>query len=424
MTPSSPVRVLYCESNTDGTIGGSHYCLLGLVEHLDRAAYTPTVVFYEEHALVPRFTAVAETLVLPPRNPVMWGAAGPRAWWSMPAALLRRAVNSLKFMTRIVGRAVFLKKHGIALLHQNNSLKRHHDWMFAAVLVGVPYVVHERGVNRHYSRLDRYFGRRASLVIPVSQCIRDFMVNGGVSPDNVQVLYDGLDPSRVKPARTADALRQEYGLRPEQPAVGIIGNIRAWKGQETVVRALIDVLEARPDVVCFFVGATTTGDQAYRDGLQRLIDEAGIGDSVRFTGYQPDPASFVNLMSIVLHASIEPEPFGMVVLEAMAQRKPVVGSRAGGVVEMVVEGETGFTFPPGDAGALASHLLTLLGDPERAARMGEAGYQRLLESFSVRQYMDAVHTGYRAIIARRPVPGNLSGAGSGPEAPAGPTSRS
>ena len=64
-TSSKPRKVLYCESNVDGTIGGSHYCLLWLVENLDRTKFTPLVVFYEEHALVPRFRQTAETLVLP-----------------------------------------------------------------------------------------------------------------------------------------------------------------------------------------------------------------------------------------------------------------------------------------------------------------------------------------------------------------------
>ena len=71
---AEPVNVLYCESNVDGTIGGSHYCLLYLVENLDRRAFTPIVRFYEDHALVPRFRDAAETIVQPRRPPVSWGA--------------------------------------------------------------------------------------------------------------------------------------------------------------------------------------------------------------------------------------------------------------------------------------------------------------------------------------------------------------
>jgi glycosyltransferase involved in cell wall biosynthesis len=361
------------------------------------------VVFYEEHALVPRFKETAETMVLPQAEPVSWGGET-RGVVGALLRLARRAVNLAKFVRRVFGYVSFLKQHEIALVHQNNSIKRHHDWMLAALLAGVPYIAHERGINEHFSWLDRTLGRRAAMIIPMSKSIMGFMVDGGVSPDNIRVLYDGLDPLRVKPVRTPLALRQEYGLRPDQRAIGIVGNVRVWKGQETVVRALIEVVRVHRDVVCFFVGAPTAGDKEYQDTLNRLIAAAGITEHVRFTGYQSDPSSFVNLMSIVMHASIAPEPFGMVVLEAMAQHKPIIGSRAGGVVEMVVEGETGYTFPPGDHMELAARLIELLGDPARAAQMGDAGYRRLLESFSIEQYMKGIHSVYHSILDQRPLP--------------------
>jgi glycosyltransferase involved in cell wall biosynthesis len=394
---TSPTKnVLYCESNADGTIGGSHYCLVYLVENLDRSAFTPLVTFYEEHALVPRFKAMSETLVLPQLDTVKTG---------FPP--MRRAINLITWIRRVLSYVSFLKTRKIALVHQNNSIKRHHDWMMASLIAGVPYVVHERGINNYYSWMDRQLSKRAALVIPMSRAIMDIMVDRGVPLANIRVLYDGLDPARVKPARTPETLRAEYGVRPDQTAIGIVGNVREWKGQETVVRALIEVLKAQPNTVCFFVGAASAGDAAYQDKLKKLIADAGIGDNVRFTGYQSDPASFVNMMSIVMHASIQPEPFGMVVLEAMAQRKPIIGSRAGGVVEMVIDGKTGYTFAPGDSAELAGRLIELLKDPAKAAAMGEAGYARLLESFTIREYMDGIHRVYRSILTNGTIPGDV-----------------
>ena len=186
--------------------------------------------------------------------------------------------------------------------------------------------------------------------------------------------------------------------------IGIVGNVRAWKGQETVVRALIEVVKVHPAVVCFFIGATTPQDQPYMDRLNALITEAGIAGNVRFTGYQKDIPSLVNMLQFVIHASIQPEPFGMVVLEAMAQRKAVVGSRAGGVVEMVVEGETGYTFDPGNSTELADRVVTLLNDPGRASAMGQRGYQRLMTHFTLQQYMSQIHEAYLAVLDGRTVP--------------------
>jgi glycosyltransferase involved in cell wall biosynthesis len=411
-TSGKPRRILYCESNVDGTIGGSHYCLLWLVQSLDRSAFTPLVVFYEDHALVPRFRETAETLILPQADTVTWGKDSKAL--AGPLGVLRRGVNLGKFFARVGRYVSFLKKNDIALVHQNNSIKRHYDWMLAALVAGVPCIAHERGINRHFSWGERELAKRLKLIIPMSKSIMSFMVNGGVSPDNIRVLYDGLDPQRVRPARTREAVRQEFGIRPDQPVIGIVGNVREWKGQETVVRALIEVVKVHKDVVCFFVGASTPWDKPYKEKLDAIIKEAGIGANVRFTGYQSDPASFVNTMDIVIHASIEPEPFGMVVLEAMAQRKPIIGSRAGGVVEMVVEGQTGYTFPPGDHLELSRRLIELLGSSDRRVRMGEAGYNRLLESFSSEQYMQGIHALYQAILHNRPVPGNIGSPASVP----------
>ncbi|MEP7116487.1 MAG: glycosyltransferase family 4 protein [Acidobacteriota bacterium] len=399
-----PINVLYCESNTDGTVGGSHYCLLYLVKHLDRSRFTPTVLFYDNHAIVAKFRAIAATLVHDKDSPALWGSGS--GVLALPGALARRAVNLAKLGRQVAGHVALLRARKIDLVHLNNSITRHHDWMVAALVAGVPCVVHERGLPR-YGAIDRFFGKKVDLVIPMSRWIGRAMVEQGVSADNIRVIYDGLDPAAFTVTQSSEALRQAWSVGPDQPVVGIVGNIRHWKGQETVVRALIEVVKVHPDVVCFFVGAATAEDQPYMDGIETLIAQAGIGKNVRFTGYQANVPSLVGMMRFLIHASVEPEPFGMVVLEAMAMRKAVVGSRAGGVVEMVLEGETGYTFPPGDAVTLAGHMLDLLGDPAKAERMGALGQQRLISEFSVHKYMSVLHAAYDAVLAKKALPAGV-----------------
>jgi len=398
----NPQRVLYCESNVDGTIGGSHYCMLNLVERLDRSRYEPVTLFYQRHALIPRFQAVSETVVRPPHAPWRGGAspAGPlQRLLAVPLAMVRRGVNFLKLLALVREEVRWLRERGIALIHLNNSVTRHHDWMLAALASGVPCITHERGLNNRYTPLDRFLARRLALIIPMSKWIQDHMVERGVAPDNIRVLYDGLEPDRLKVTRDAEEMRREWGVAPDQPVIGIVGNVRVWKGQEVVVRALVEIVKQRPDVVAFIVGASTADDRPYVDRLNEIIQEAGIEANVRFTGYQDRVPDFVNMMSVVIHASIDPEPFGMVVLEAMAMRKPVVGSAAGGVVEMVVEGVTGYTFPPGDSSVLASRVMELLNDPTKAATMGEAGHRRVIEDFRLDQYAEAIEACYDAILS-------------------------
>ncbi len=402
----TPFKVLYCESNIDGTVGGSHYCLLYLLESLDRGQYEPIVIFQQAHTLVSRFQAVAEIVLTDPPSPTRWGT-GPvarrLAAIRLPLALARRAVNAAKLVARTVGHVAYLRRRGIALVHLNNSITRSHDWIAAALLAGIPCVVHERGLPE-YTWLDRALARRLALIVPVSKWVERHMIERGVSPTNIRTMYDGLDPAGLRVLRTPEALRTEWRIGPNQPVIGIVGNVREWKGQETVVRALIEIVQVRPDVVCLFVGAATPSDRAYQDKLNAMIARAGIEPNVRFTGYQTDVPSFINLMQFVIHASVSPEPFGMVVLESMALKRAVVGSRAGGVIEMVAEGDTGYTFPPGDASALAAHAIELLRDPEKATQMGLRGYQRVSTHFTLTRYMHEIHDAYRALIERRSLP--------------------
>lgn len=393
------VRVLYCENNRDGTVGGSHYCLLHLVGGLDRGRFDPIVIFHERHPLVSRFEQNCPTLILPPPTTVPRRPGG--------SSISEKLKTVRRFVAQIRERYRFLREHRIQLINLNNSVTRQQDWMVAALMAGIPCLTHERGLNARYSLLDRWLARRLALVIPVSRWVRDHMVRGGIDPANLRVLYDGLNPGAVVPRRAAAAIREEYGIRPGQPIVGIVGNVRTWKGQAVVIRALIEVARTHPDVVCFVVGASTEADAAYMTMLQDEITAAGIGAHVRFTGYQADPASFMAAMQFVLHASIEPEPYGMVLLEAMALRKAVVASRAGGPVELVEEGVTGLTFPPGDAPALAQQIRTLLDDPPLAARMGEAGRARLEREFSLDRYVADVQEAYAAILDGRPVPSHV-----------------
>jgi glycosyltransferase involved in cell wall biosynthesis len=399
---AEPVNVLYCESNVDGTIGGSHYCLLYLVENLDRAAFTPIVRFYEDHALVPRFREAAETIVQPRQPPVSWGARS-RGALGAPVRLARRGVNALKALQQFREEVRFLKERRIGIVHLNNSIVRHHDWKLASLIAGVPCVSHERGLPQ-YSGLSKRLGGRMALLIAMSQWIADHMLAGGVAPHNVVVMYDGVDTTKLEVPRPVAELRRTWEVAPDQPVIGIVGNVRLWKGQDIVMRALVDIAKAFPDVVCFFVGASSTSvhDAAFLADLKRLVAENGLERNVRFTGYQKDTAAFVQMMDVVIHASRDPEPFGMVGLEAMAQRKPLVGSGAGGMTEIIVDGVTGYQFPPGDHDVLAERVTRLLRDRALAASMGERGYARLKEQFTLGQYMEQIHAAYRRLLGRSP----------------------
>jgi glycosyltransferase involved in cell wall biosynthesis len=396
------VTVLFCETNPDGTIGGSFYSLLYLVKGLDKTRFAPLVLFQRSHGLLDAFRAAgAETIVWEKPRPFRFAPhlPGPLAL-AMPLVLaVQKGMNVFRVLLwPTVLRVLFLWRRRVDLVHLNNSILRNHDWMLAARLLGRRCISHERGINEHYPPLARYLGRGLDAIICISEAVRTTMAAAGADFGNLRTIHNGLDPAEVRPKVPAAAMRARLAIPPGADVIVMLGNLKVWKGQESVVRAVDRVRRSRPLVRCLFVGDTAAADRPFEEGLRRLVAELGLESNVVFAGYHPNVADLVLLADVVVHASILPEPFGRVVLEAMACRKPVVASLAGGVTEIVDHGRTGLLFPPGDDQALAAAILELLGDPDRAVRMGEAGYARLLERFNISRNVEATEATYDLVL--------------------------
>ena len=403
MTSDGRIRILFCENNIDGTVGGSYYSLLYLVKGLDRARFEPIVLFYTEHSLLPAFReAGIETLVWTRAKPVTFGARlGDRLPpLRPPAMILQKAANMGRgFMLPALERASFIRKRGIDLVHLNNTILFNHDWMLAARLTRTPCVTHERGINERYPPLARFFGRGLDAVICISEAVRTNMRERGADFGNLVTILNGLDPNAMRFEVPPEQIRARYGIQPDAAVIVMLGNIKAWKGQETLVRAIARVRDAYPAVKCLLVGGTSPSERDYETTLRALVSSLGVQDEIVFTGFQQNVGDFIRASDVVAHASIEPEPFGRVILEAMACRKPVIGSRAGAIPEIIVEGETGVTFPPGDDAALARAIVSVIGDRARARQMGDKGFERLSREFHIRQNVESTVRLYDRLLS-------------------------
>lgn len=377
MKSESAVPVLYVEGNVDGTVGGSFFSLLFLVSGLDRKRFEPVVVFAADNTLRPRFESQSiRTLIRPMPPPTRLRIPGGR--------LLSKAANFVRgWLVEPLRLARLMRRERIRLLHLNNSITRNHTWTLAALLSGIPVITHERGINDVFKPRDRGLGRRMKSVICISAAVRDNFAARGLADLPLVTIHNGLDPAEMRVTRTHDDIRAELGVAPGARLVGMVGNIKGWKGQEVVIRAMGQLRDEIPELVCLLIGDTSPDDAAYGQRMNQLIAESGLSGRVLITGYRKDIANYSNALEIQIHASILPEPFGRVLLEAMALEKPLVASGGGAVPEIVAEGKTGLLFKPGDADDLAGRLRELLRDPERARQMGRAGRERLVEQFSI-----------------------------------------
>ena len=397
--------VLYWEGNTDGTIGGSQIFMFDLVTHLDRRQFHPIAGFAQDNVIADRFREIGvETLVYEKSQPLdVRKTLGTDAGWKRLLVLLllpfQKALNFvMRFLLPTIRHAVYLRRRGVDLIDLNNSIIRNHEWMLASLLAGVKCITHEAGINHHYPRSARFFHRRMRAVICCSHAIAANMKKHGLEHTRLPVIHSCVSSARMQVKEPAETIRQRLGLPPDGPVIGMVGNIKDWKGQETVVRATALLAVRHPRLVCLLVGKVGLGDEPFYEMLRRLCTELGIADRVVFAGYQPTPADFMNVMDVVIHASVHPEPFGMVNLEAMGLGKPVVATNIGGPVEVFENGVSGLLIEPGVPERLAEAVDRLLTNPTLAREIGAAAHRRRETHFRLENTVEKTQAVYRDVL--------------------------
>ncbi|BDD87618.1 glycosyltransferase family 4 protein [Desulfofustis limnaeus] len=388
MNSNKQLNILYCEGNTDGTIGGSFYSLFYLVSGLDRAKYNPVVVFYYSNSVAEKLEKLnIKTIILRRPKPyisVKRMDRGRSRSFSIPL-IFQKAINFTKFHIILsIKYALLLKKYKIDLLHLNNSITKNHEWILAACLGRVRCITHERGINTSFSRLARFYAKKLDAVICISQAVTKGLIDNKVVLRRSVTIYNGIDPERIIADTDEGGIRKLHGIEGDWTIIGVVGNIKKWKGQETAIKAMEHVVRLFPKTMCLLVGDTSEYDKDYLEYLKKLTQKLKLEQHITFTGYIENVANYLNCMKIVLHTSLEPEPFGRVLIEAMAMKKPLIAAWAGAVSEIVKEGSTGFGFPPGDWHSLAEKICKLLADEQLAFKFGTNAYQRLVELFDIK----------------------------------------
>jgi glycosyltransferase involved in cell wall biosynthesis len=184
------------------------------------------------------------------------------------------------------------------------------------------------------------------------------------------VVTPGIDPA---PAAGADGLRERLAIPAGRAVVGIAGRLQPWKGQDRFLGAIAELRRRGHDVHALVVGGDAYGrSPEYVAGLERLVGELGLTGAVTMTGQVDDARPYLAAMDVAVNASVG-EPFGIVLLEAMAAGRAVVAVAAGGPLEIIEPDVTGVLAPGGEPEELAAAIDGLLADPARRARIAAAG---------------------------------------------------
>ncbi|HOS28163.1 MAG TPA: glycosyltransferase [Deltaproteobacteria bacterium] len=401
MSRNNKIPILYLDNSY--TFGGAINSLEYLVRALDKDRYEPILVtgqpedFLSEH--FSDITCYHIDLKLQWVNNDFY-----KALVSVPLFRNRFMLRTLDFLRGIywivfhdipealkyyrIGR-----RHNVKLVHLNNILGSQLSGILAAQMLGVPCVAHLRDFEKS-SLSTRTHARLIHHHIAISSAIRDNLLELGVPREKISIIHDAIDLDEFNDAVDTGYLEKEYAVKPEHKLFGVFGRVIGWKGIREFILAAAKVIEKNPNARAFVVGSPSDGGEEYYNEVVELTKSLGIERNVVFTGYRKDVPALMKLMDVIVHSSITPEPFGMVVIEGMAMGKPVVATRGGGPIDIVAEGETGFLVQMGNSNEMAEKLLTLFNNKKLSSDMGRKGRARVELMFCKERYARQVEKVY------------------------------
>jgi glycosyltransferase involved in cell wall biosynthesis len=207
-----------------------------------------------------------------------------------------------------------------------------------------------------------------------------------------RVVHPGAELDRFDAAKVGSGgeLRKKLGLPATGPIIGIVGRLQRWKGIHVLIEAMPRILIGHADAHCVIVGGTHDPEPTYRAYLDSRIQALGLKNQITMAGLQKNVPEWMAAMDVVVHAS-DREPFGIVIIEAMALGKPVVANDTAGPTEIITNGVDGLLTPFENADALADAVLRYLDHPAFAAQVGAAAWRRA-QDFSTARFAHNVTT--------------------------------
>ncbi|MDP8228180.1 MAG: glycosyltransferase [Candidatus Electryoneaceae bacterium] len=261
----------------------------------------------------------------------------------------------------------------------------------AADLGGVPNRILTLQMESNRRKRDIYhrwvYGRLTSVLTITKRMRRLVIENVAVNPKKVSTLYYGIDVDRLRSdVEDRDVIRRKWGVSSDAFVVGLVGRLESMKGQEILLRAGALLTDRIPELVLMFVGDETVGLSGERDRLERLAESSASELRVIFTGYQAPPGVIVPAFDVSVLATRK-ETFGLVLIEAQCLGIPVIGTDAGGVPEIIDDGENGLLVTPEDPATLADAIYRLYKDSRMRSEIAMAGRRTMMDRFSLETHI-------------------------------------
>ncbi|MCP4723513.1 MAG: glycosyltransferase family 4 protein [bacterium] len=279
-----------------------------------------------------------------------------------------------------------IKKNKIDIIHCHSS-KDLSTLVLAKKFAGSGKIVLTQHMDSRFDKMDffhKWVYKNVDNIVAVtrsmSQNIFDFTP---ATINQIKYVYNGIDINFYQPSGIK-TIHNEYDIPETALIVGMIARLDRLKKQELLVEAAVEVLKEFPDTYFMIVGEETpgVGGEGYLKILNYKIKQRGLEKNFRITGFVDDVRPLIDSLDVSVLTSPN-ETFGLVLIESLAMKVPVIGSDNGGVPEIIEDGVNGFLIEPDNSAELADKLIKLLGDKDLRTKMGKKGQKIVNEKFDI-----------------------------------------
>ncbi len=367
-------KVLYI--NLEGEIAGSETSLLTLVKHLYKD-FSLAVACPDDSLLAKRLKeAKVVTLGLPE-----------------PSLLSNFRWQKFAYAFRtIFCVAKAICKERPRIIHANN-FRAAAVSVVPALITGRRLLWHARDMSR-FRLVSRICGFFCERIIAVSNSVKNLLIEQGINPTKIDVVYNG---TKVNSLSGRKAIKTEFNNGPIR--FTNVGQFIPWKKQTLFVEAACLLTRKYIDVEFFIIGDDIfKRDHKYKIKLLNMIRNCAVPEKFTLLGWQENMEEMWNKVDCLVHTA-DREPFGRVIIEAMAHKVPVIAVNGGGPREIIQDDETGILVNPDDAEALSKAMLRIAQNKELAIRLAESGYERVISDFSAEKTAENIRRIYNEVLA-------------------------
>ncbi|WP_442787123.1 glycosyltransferase family 4 protein [Flavobacterium suncheonense] len=368
-------KILFIHQSAE--LYGSDKTLLLLLQKLDRSRFHPVVILPFDGPLKRELELVNIEVVIAPVLKLYRDMFTPKN--------LVRFVRDIRKGLKTV--SALHRKHQFDFIYSNTLAVL--LGMLSALKVKKRHLWHVHEIIEHPKIFAAAFpillNRFSDVIICNSHATKENLTKRNPKlSKKAMVIHNGLEPDNKDSSFIG---KEDYGFENEDVVVTLVGRISRLKGHKWVLKTITEHFSKHKNLKFLFVGSPVLNQEYYLEEVEQIIADNQLNDMVKILPFTLDLTPIWSITDIALMPSTEPESFGMVALEAMLAQKPVIGSDHGGLREIIENKGTGYLIAPNDVSELSAVLRKLIAYPELRIQMGQKGYERARQNFSVTKYI-------------------------------------